>query len=574
MQITKHRMVSFFLLSWLTAVASAADVVSENLVFLKEDGRSYLLKRTLRTDWTQYDFYLDKSVGPDEIYYIDPPGHDWVLDQEDVNQLKFKTGSFTVMYPGSYGELVSVDEEGVYTLNTHDGTSRDDGHFGYWHTPGTYSRFVQAWVFPEAFRIISYESNRDVDWVEQNNTLTSYGADVNDLTFSVRYQLIDADGDGVADNDDRCLQTATGVVVDATGCEADSDHDGVLNPADQCAATPAGASVDKRGCEIDSDGDGVFDSRDQCPKTVAGAEVNRQGCELDCDADGVVNSQDKCPRTPAGSGVNAQGCEIDSDGDGIANSVDECPRTPAGMQVDARGCEPDTDADGIVDSRDNCPDSAAGAVVDIRGCELDSDDDGVVDSQDQCQGSAAAAVVDNRGCEVDTDADGVVDSADHCADTPPGHAIDAQGCESDSDSDGVLNSADLCPGTAAGVSVDATGCDAGKPIELRGVNFHFDSDELTVQSKVILDGVATTLRNHPDLRLEVAGHTDSEGVDDFNLDLSTRRALTVRDYLVSRGVDANQLTSQGYGEAHPVDSNATAAGRAANRRVELLRLPE
>ena len=569
-----HRTVAFLLLSWLAAVANAADVVSENLVFLKEDGRSYLLQRSLRTGWTQYDFYLDKSVGPAELYYVDPPQHDWVLDQDDVNQLKFKTGTFTVMYPGSYGELVSVDEEGIYTLDTHDGISRDDGHFGFWHAPGNYNRFVQAWVFPEAFRIIGYESNRDGEWVEQNNTLTYYGMDVNDLTFSVRYTLNDTDGDAVPDNDDRCPQTAAAVVVDEAGCEADSDHDGVLNPVDQCAATPADASVDARGCETDSDGDGVSDSSDQCPETVAGADVNRQGCEPDCDADGVVNSQDKCPRTPAGASVNAQGCEVDLDGDGVANSADECPRTPAGMQVDARGCEPDADMDGIVDSQDKCPDSAAGSVVDIKGCELDGDADGIVDSQDQCPGSPAGVVVNAGGCEVDSDADGIVDSADRCADTPAGHAVDAQGCQTDSDSDGVLNTADLCADTAAGVTVDATGCDADKPIELRGVNFHFDSDELTGKSRVILDGVAQTLRNHPGLRLEVAGHTDSAGVDDFNLDLSTRRALMVRDYLVSRGVDADQLTSQGYGEAHPVDSNETAEGRAANRRVELLRLPE
>lgn len=516
MSISIHRVATLLLLACLTRVAVAENVVSENLVFLKEDGRSYLLQRTLRTDWIQYDFHLDKLVGPDAIYYIDPPEYDWVLDGEDANLLKFKSGDFTVMYPGSYGERVSVDAAGVYTLNTHDGSARDDGHFGYWHTPGNYTRFVQAWVFPEVFRIIGYESNRDGEWVEQNNTLTYYGKDVNDLTFNVRYTLNDTDSDGVADTLDRCPRTAAGVVVDASGCEADTDHDGVLNPDDRCAATPAGARVDARGCETDADGDGVPDSRDQCPDTLAGADVNRQGCELDCDADGVVNSRDKCPRTAAGSEVNAQGCEVDSDHDGVANGVDDCPHTPAGMPVDERGCEPDADMDGIVDSQDSCPDSAAGVVVDEQGCEVDSD----------------------------------------------------------GDADGVLNAADLCPDTAAGVTVDATGCDADKPIELRGVNFHFNSDELTAESVKILDGVASTLRNHPDLHLEVAGHTDSEGDDAFNLDLSTRRALTVRDYLVSQGVAADRLTSQGYGEAHPVDSNETNTGRAVNRRVELLRIPE
>jgi outer membrane protein OmpA-like peptidoglycan-associated protein len=531
------------LLLGLSATASAIDVVSENLVFLKEDGRSYLLQRTFRTGWDQYNFYLNKETGPAAIYYVDPPENEWVLDQPDVNLLKFKTGTFTVMYPGDYGERVTVDEAGIYTLNTRDDVQREDGHFGSWNSPNNFTRFVQAWVIPDTFKILGYESNRDGEWVERNNTLTFYATDVNDLTFTVRYQLIDADGDGVADADDRCLNTAEGVVVDEAGCEADTDHDGVIDLHDHCSSTPEGVVVDVQGCELDSDADGVVDSQDKCPGTVAGAEVDRKGCEMDCDGDGVANNQDHCPRTPADTEVNAQGCEIDSDGDGVANSQDECPRTPANTKVNVQGCEVDTDGDGVVNSKDECPDTPPAAVVNVRGCEVDADGDGVVDSADQCQG------------------------------TPAGKAVDAQGCEikADGDSDGVVDSGDLCPETAAGVAVDATGCELEKPITLRGVNFHFDSDELTAESRVILDGVAATLLNHPNLKLEVAGHTDSEGVDEFNLDLSQRRSASVRAYLVSRGVNAENLTAQGYGEARPVGSNQDAAGRAANRRVELIR---
>jgi OOP family OmpA-OmpF porin len=106
------------------------------------------------------------------------------------------------------------------------------------------------------------------------------------------------------------------------------------------------------------------------------------------------------------------------------------------------------------------------------------------------------------------------------------------------------------------------------------VNFHHDSDELTEESLAILDGVAATLLNHPDLPLKVAGHTDSSGDDEFNMDLSQRRAASVRAYLVSKGVDAGHLTAHGYGEERPVASNADSAGRAANRRVELIRLDQ
>ena len=541
--LSVYRGMFLVLVLGLSATASATDVVSENLVFLKEDGRSYLLQRTFRTGWDQYNFYLNKETGPAAIYYVDPPEKEWVLDQPDVNLLKFKTGNFTVMYPGNYGERVTVDEEGIYTLNTRDDVQREDGHFGSWNSPSNFNRFVQAWVIPDTFKILGYESNRDGEWVEQNNTLTFYATDVNDLTFTVRYQLIDADGDGVADADDRCLNTASGVVVDEAGCEADTDHDGVIDLHDRCSSTPEGVVVDVQGCELDSDADGVVDSQDKCPGTVAGAEVDRKGCELDCDGDGVANNQDHCPRTPADTEVNAQGCEVDSDGDGVANSQDECPRTPANTKVNVQGCEVDTDGDGVVNSKDECP------------------------------GSPPAAVVNVQGCEVDADGDGVADSADQCPDTLAGRPVDAQGCEmnADADSDGVVDSGDLCPETAAGVVVDATGCELEKPITLRGVNFHFDSDELTAESRVILDGVAATLLNHPDLKLEVAGHTDSEGVDEFNLDLSQRRSASVRAYLVSKGVNTENLTAQGYGEVRPVESNQDAAGRAANRRVELLR---
>jgi hypothetical protein len=411
-----YRHIAYFiLLMSLSAVASAAGVVSENLVFLKEDGRSYLLHRSMRTGRTQYDFHLNKEIGQEEIYYVDPAEHTWDLDRADANLLKFKSGSFAVMYPGNYGERVTIDGQGIYTLDTRDGVQREDGHFGSWNSPEDFNRFVQAWVFPEVFRIISYESNREGEWVERNNTLTFYAEGVNDLVFTVRYQLIDADGDGVADINDRCPGTAPGVTVDETGCEPDSDADGVV------------------------------DSKDTCPGTVAGAAVDRTGCELDCDADGVLNSQDKCPRTPAGAEVNAEGCELDADGDGVVNSKDQCPDTPAGAEVNARGCELDTDGDGVVNSKDQCPDTPAGAEVNAKGCELDTDGDGVVNSKDQCPDTAPGRAVNASGCELDSDGDGIVDAADQCPDTPAGRQVDARGCELDSDGDGVLNLSDLCP---------------------------------------------------------------------------------------------------------------------------------
>lgn len=120
----------------------------------------------------------------------------------------------------------------------------------------------------------------------------------------------------------------------------------------------------------DSDGDGVADNVDKCPNTPAGAKVNASGCELDTDGDGVVDRLDRCAATPAGAKVGADGCELDSDSDGVVDRLDQCPATSAGAKVDAKGCEVDGDGDGIKDSADACPDTKAGAKVDNRGCEL------------------------------------------------------------------------------------------------------------------------------------------------------------------------------------------------------------
>ncbi|MCC6207257.1 MAG: OmpA family protein [Gammaproteobacteria bacterium] len=200
---------------------------------------------------------------------------------------------------------------------------------------------------------------------------------------------------------------------------------------------------------------------------------------------------------------------------------------------------------------------------------LDSDNDGVNDSTDACPNSPAGAKVDARGCDLDSDSDGVPDSSDRCPDSPVGTRVDAHGCEVDSDGDGVIDSKDRCPDTAAGVKVDVRGCEIKEVIELPGVNFETGSAQLVTASASVLDEAAGTLIKHPEIKAEVAGHTDNTGAHAFNVDLSQRRAETVMQYLVAKGVPAGNLTARGYGPDQPVADNATKDGRAANRRVEL-----
>jgi OOP family OmpA-OmpF porin len=198
----------------------------------------------------------------------------------------------------------------------------------------------------------------------------------------------------------------------------------------------------------------------------------------------------------------------------------------------------------------------------------DSDGDGVPDSADRCPGTPPGVKVDATGCELDSDGDGVVDSKDRCPGTPAGHKVDANGCELDSDGDGVLDGADQCPGTPAGARVDTKGCEIKNEIRLPGVVFATDKAELLPESYPVLNEAIATLKKNPDLRIEVAGHTDSRGSDAHNQALSQRRAQTVAKYLKDGGV-TNELKAVGYGEREPIADNATEAGRQQNRRVVL-----
>jgi OOP family OmpA-OmpF porin len=137
----------------------------------------------------------------------------------------------------------------------------------------------------------------------------------------------------------------------------------------------------------------------------------------------------------------------------------------------------------------------------------------------------------------------------------------------DTDGDGVMDPGDRCPGTPRGMAVDTAGCPRGGPVVLRGVEFATNSATLSPSSLPILDDVAADLKEHPRLKVELQGHTDSRGADAYNLDLSQRRADSVRNYLISQGVSGLQLVAKGYGESEPIADNATDLGRAENRRV-------
>jgi OOP family OmpA-OmpF porin len=151
--------------------------------------------------------------------------------------------------------------------------------------------------------------------------------------------------------------------------------------------------------------------------------------------------------------------------------------------------------------------------------------------------------------------------------TSPKKAV-APSAPVDSDGDGVYDNADQCPDTPKGATVDQRGCWV-----LTGVTFDTSKWEIKPKYYPRLNSVVTILQDNPDLRLEIEGHTDNRGSAEYNQRLSENRAKAVMDYLVARGIASNRLSARGYAFERPAASNATAAGRAQNRRVELRPLP-
>ena len=234
-----------------------------------------------------------------------------------------------------------------------------------------------------------------------------------------------------------------------------------------------------------------------------------------------------------------------------------------------------------IDDGDHDPAVAGGAMMGaVAGYLLchrapqDSDGDGVTDDLDQCPGTPAGTEVDATGCPIvlDSDGDGVNDDQDKCPGTPAGTTVGSDGCALDSDGDGVIDDNDQCPGTPAGVEVEANGCPkVGETLmTLEGVNFDFDSDNLTYESQAKLDEAVATLNANSLVNVQVVGHTDSRGSESYNQGLSERRAAAVADYLTNNGVSGSRLSSAGMGESQPVADNSTEDGRYQNRRVELV----
>lgn len=268
-----------------------------------------------------------------------------------------------------------------------------------------------------------------------------------------------------------------------------------------------------------------------------GKSVARAG--NDRDKDGIPDRKDKCPEA-AGS-AKLQGCP-DQDGDGIADKDDACPMV-SGF-AENKGCpHPDKDGDGVIDKEDKCPD-VTGA-KDNAGCPyLDSDKDGVVDKDDKCPN--VAGVGRYSGCPIpDTDQDGVNDELDKCP----------------NEKGPISNNG--CPEEVKQEIVEKVTYAAKR------IQFKAKSAVVLPETHKVLDEVVSILKENPELKLTVEGHTSNDGVYASNKKLSKDRAENVKAYLISKGIDASRLIAIGFGPDKPLTSGNTEAEKAKNRRVEL-----
>jgi len=310
----------------------------------------------------------------------------------------------------------------------------------------------------------------------------------------------------------------------------------------------------------DKDNDHVSDRMDRCPE-VQGTWAFR-GCP-DTDGDGIQDAEDHCPLIP---GIAAlRGCP-DADGDGITDADDDCPDVK-GLAI-YKGC-PDSDGDSIIDKYDECPFQAGLAV--FKGCP-DTDGDGVPDKDDLCP--TVPGNPEYKGCPViDTDGDGIKDSEDACPNAAG--PVENKGCPMlDTDGDKIPDIYDNCP-TIPGVP-ENKGCPEIKKEEQEVINTAFSSLEFETGKSVIksvsyesLDRLADLLLKKPDWKLQLSGHTDNVGQPASNMTLSKNRTLAVQSYLVKKGVTADRIKSEWYGQTRPIAPNTTPEGRQKNRRVEI-----
>jgi outer membrane protein OmpA-like peptidoglycan-associated protein/LysM repeat protein len=308
-------------------------------------------------------------------------------------------------------------------------------------------------------------------------------------------------------------------------CGEDEDGDGHGDLCDNC---PGLQNAD----QADVDGDDVGDACDVCP-------VDADPEQSDRDGDGRGDACDRCP-DGADDG-------LDRDGDGVPDACDLCPETPDPEQLDS-------DGDAVGDMCDSC-------INDPNPGQADTDGDGIGDVCDVC-----ATQFDPK--QQDDDNDGIGNICDFCPLVPGG--------EKDTDGDGLGDACDNCVdfGNPDQADLDKDGdgdvCDC--TIDFGRVEFEFDKAQIKGDGSFdVLKNVAKVMEGFDDiLKVEVQGHTDTMGSNAYNIDLSKRRSLAVREYLETSGIGTGRTLACGYGEEQLAEWTADETPNQDNRRVQFV----
>jgi len=343
--------------------------------------------------------------------------------------------------------------------------------------------------------------------------------------------LNDKDNDGVVDELD----------TDDNSVDNDSDGDGYSNIQEKKAGTNP-LDPNSKPVEPDTDKDGKID------KVEKGKDADGDGkgdeiesAKLDADNDGVVDELDAENDNP----------KNDSDNDGFAN-IDEVKAGTNPLDPNSKPIV-DTDKDGKADSIEKGKDADGDGKSDVvESAKLDADSDGVVDELD----------AEDDNVNNDTDGDGVSNIDEKNAGTNP---LDPNSKPEVKKEEPKAEPVKIDEETKTQIENDIKDI-----LKLHKIEFEFNKAELTPKGKEIVDRVGVILKKYPGVKVEIGGHTDSKGKDDYNLKLSQQRVERVKAELVKIGIKADRLKAVGYGETKPLVPNDTEENRAKNRRVEFI----
>jgi len=185
-------------LAVMAPFAAIAQVTSEHIYIVEENGRHALTYTTSRTDYASYSVWFKNKEGYKaedylkEFLYIFPNEYKWdTTSQRGYSLLRLPHSDFATMERVDLQRegALQVSKDGMYIFdNWVDQRKTPDGHYGVWNSPDNFSHIAYSWVFPDNLEPYEYESNRTGPWVLRHNTLTFYGMNVNDLVFTIKYR--------------------------------------------------------------------------------------------------------------------------------------------------------------------------------------------------------------------------------------------------------------------------------------------------------------------------------------------------------------------------------------------------